>query len=216
MDPTVVARWRAFSLVMLGAFLGMSVVVYAVGLLPGDGSLHREVLLARGTLAHAVARWTNYGGKWEFLLPAMVVLLTWSSIARRRWWLWSGIIPLAGGFEQLFKLVVGRPRPRGVNWGFPSGHVTAVATFAVLMLYLLSRERVSPAARMALLAASVALVGSVGYARIVLNAHWPSDVLGGIFLGAGCAAAAAWWDAAHPVDDPQRRAAASDTVRIGG
>jgi undecaprenyl-diphosphatase len=144
------------------------------------------------------------------------VLLTWSSIARRRWWLWSGIIPLAGGFEQLFKLVLGRPRPRGVNWGFPSGHVTAVATFAVLMLYLLSRERVSPAARMALLAASVALVGSVGYARIVLNAHWPSDVLGGIFLGAGCAAAAAWWDAAHPVDDPQRRAAASDTVRIGG
>jgi undecaprenyl-diphosphatase len=215
MDETLVARWRAVCLVMLGAFLGMSVTVYAVGLLPGDGALHREVLEARGTLAHAVARWANYGGKWHFLAPAMLILLAGSSIARRRWWLWCAIIPLAGGFEQLFKLIVGRPRPRGVNWGFPSGHVTAVATFVVLMLYVLSRERVSPAVRMALLAASIVLVGSVGYARIILNAHWPSDVLGGVFLGAGCAAAAAWWDAAHPADDPQRQAV-SDTVRIGG
>src|SRR4029453_16012441 len=48
MDPILVARWRALCLVMLGAFLGMSVVVYTIGLLPGDGSLHREVLLAPG------------------------------------------------------------------------------------------------------------------------------------------------------------------------
>jgi membrane-associated phospholipid phosphatase len=216
MDPTAVARWRVFCLVMLGAFLGTSAVVYAVGLLPGDGHLHREVLLARGTLAHAVARWLNYGGRWEFLAPAMLALLVWSPIARGRWWLWCGIIPLAGGFEQLFKVIVGRPRPRGINWGFPSGHVTAVATFVVLTLYLLSRERVSPAVRIALLPISIALIASVGYARIILNAHWPSDVLGGAFLGAGCAAGAAWWDATHPADDAQPRAAVNDTVRIGG
>jgi membrane-associated phospholipid phosphatase len=215
MDPILVARWRAFCLVMLGAFLGMSVVVYTIGVLPGDGSLHREVLLARGTLAHAIARWTNHGGRWEFLGPAMIALLAWSPIARRRWWLWCGIIPLSGAVEQLFKLLVGRPRPRGVNWGFPSGHVTAVATFVVLMLYVLSRERVSPAVRLGLLAVSIVLVGSVGYARIILNAHWPSDVLGGVFLGGGCAAAAAWWDAAHPADHPQPRQAVRDTVRIG-
>ena len=216
MDPIVVARWRALCLVMLGAFLGMSVVIYAIGLLPGDGSLHREVLLARGTLAHAIARWTNHGGRLEFLGPAMIVLLLWSPIARRRWWLWCGTLLLSGAVEQLFKLLVGRPRPRGVNWGFPSGHVTAVATFVVLMLYVLSRERVSPAARLALLAVSIVLVGSVGYARIILNAHWPSDVLGGVFLGGGCAAAAAWWDAAHPADHPRTQTAATDTVRIGG
>ncbi len=216
MDPIVVARWRALCLVMLGAFLGMSLVIYAIGLLPGDGSLHRDVLLARGTLAHAIARWTNHGGRWEFLGPAMIVLLLWSPIARRRWWLWCGTLLLSGAVEQLVKLLVGRPRPRGVNWGFPSGHVTAVATFVVLMLYVLSRERVSPAARLALLAVSLVLVGSVGYARIILNAHWPSDVLGGVFLGGGCAATAAWWDAAHPADHPRTQTAATDTVRIGG
>lgn len=216
MDPIAVARWRALCLVMLGAFLGMSAVVYAVGLLPGDGPLHREILEARGTLAHAVAGWLDYGGKWVVLAPAMIALLACSPVARRRWWLWCGIIPISGAFEQLFKLLVARPRPRGFHWGFPSGHVTAATTFVVIMLYVLSRERVSPAARILLLVASVALVGSVGYARVILNAHWPSDVLGGVLLGTGCAAAAAWWDAAHPAGGARRPHPVDDPVRIGG
>jgi membrane-associated phospholipid phosphatase len=216
MDPSTVARWRVLSLVLLGAFLGMSAVIYGFRLLPGEADLHREIIGYRGTLLHATARWLDYGGKWHFLAPAMLLLLACSSVARRRWWLWCGLLPLSGGIEQLFKFLVARPRPRGVNWGFPSGHVTAAATFAVLLAYLLARERVSPAARVPLLLLAIALVGSVGFARVILNAHWPSDVLGGVLLGAGCAAAAAWWDATHPVEDAPRPSLVDDTVRIGG
>lgn len=216
MDPSTAARWRAVCLFTLGAFLGLSAMVYAFGLLPGDVDLHREIIEQRGTPAHAVARWLNYGGKWEFLAPAMLLLLAASRAARRRWWLWCGLLPLSGAIEQLAKFLVGRPRPRGFNWGFPSGHVTAAATFAVLLVYLLSRERVSPAARAPLLVLAVLLVGSVGFARIILNAHWPSDVLGGVLLGAGCAAAGAWWDATHPSEEHARPHAVDDAVRIGG
>ena len=45
-------------------------------------------------------------------------------------------MPVGGAVEQTFKFLVGRPRPRGVNWGFPSGHVTAATTFAVILLYM--------------------------------------------------------------------------------
>jgi undecaprenyl-diphosphatase len=217
MDPATLARWRALCLVTLGVFLGLSLVVYAVGLLPGDVVLHQEILEGRGTPVHAVARWLDYGGKWEFLAPAMVLLLAWSRPTRRRWWLWCSLLPVSGGLEQLFKFLVARPRPRGFHWGFPSGHVTAVAAFAVILLYVLSRERVSPAARATLLVLAAALVGSVGFARMILNAHWPSDVLGGLLLGVGCAAAGAWWDGAHPpAPQPAAPRPVDDPVRIGG
>ena len=42
MDASTVARWRTLCLILLGAFLGMSVIVYGVRLLPGDVDLHRE------------------------------------------------------------------------------------------------------------------------------------------------------------------------------
>lgn len=216
MDASPAARWRALSLLLLGAFLGMSAIVYGVHLLPGEAGLHQEIIAYRGTSIHAVARWLNYGGRWQFLAPAMLLLLACSPAARRRWWLWCALLPVSGGIEQLFKFLVGRPRPRGVHWGFPSGHVTAAATFAVVVVYLLSRERIWPAARGPLLLLAIALVGSVGFARIILNAHWPSDVLGGVLLGAGCAAAGAWWDAAHPAPAAPHPRAIDDPVRIGG
>jgi undecaprenyl-diphosphatase len=216
MERALVARWRTLCLVLLGAFLGMAVIVYGVRLLPGDADLHQEILTYRGTTYHAVARWLNYGGKWHFLAPAMAALLIALPAARPRWWLWCGLLPASGAVEQLVKFLVARPRPRGVNWGFPSGHVTAAATFAVVLAYLLTRERVSPGARAVLLVLAVVLVGGVGFARIVLNAHWPSDVLGGILLGAGCAAAGAWWDAAHPAASPAPAGAVDRPVRIGG
>jgi membrane-associated phospholipid phosphatase len=217
MDAPSVARWRALCLVLLGAFLGMSLVVGTVGLLPGDVPLHQEILKGRGTVLHATARWVNYGGKWHFLAPAMVLLLIWSRAARRHWWLWCALMPIGGAVEQAFKFFVGRPRPRGVNWGFPSGHVTAAATFVGILLYIMTRERMSPAARRVFTALAIALVGAVGFARVILNAHWPTDVLGGILLGVGCAAAGAWWDARHPgTAEPAQPDAVKSAIEIRG
>ncbi len=216
MDPSVVKRWRALSLFALGAFLGLSAVVFATGLLPGDVLIRAEVLEGRGSLWHSLARWANYGGTWMVLLPAMLLLFWLSPAARRHWWLWCGVMIASGAVEHLFKLLVGRPRPRGTALGFPSGHTQAAAAFAVLLIYLISREPLGRTQRLALQALAVALIISVGFARIMLNAHWPSDVLGGFLLGGGFAAAGAWWDAAQVPARPEAGRVADNAIRIGG
>jgi undecaprenyl-diphosphatase len=98
--------------------------------------------------------------------------------------------------------MVGRLRPRGSALGFPSGHATAVAAFAVATIYLTGRSGLPRAARLLIALVAVAAALAVGLSRMVLDAHWTLDVVAGFALGAAVAAVAAWWDASHPIDRP--------------
>jgi undecaprenyl-diphosphatase len=71
--------------------------------------------------------------------------------------------------------VIQHPRPSTPS--FPSGHSAAALVGAV------SLARVWPRARWAL----AALAALVAYSRIYVGVHFPSDVLGGLVLGAGVA-----------------------------
>jgi membrane-associated phospholipid phosphatase len=197
MSDDATANWRIVCLLTLGAFLGLSVAAFATGLLPGDLAIRQELLEPDSSLLHEIARVVNQGGTWHVLLPASLLLYLFSRAARRHWWLWAAIMVGSSLIEHGFKFLVGRPRPSGFSLGFPSGHSTAAAAFAVLLVYIVSREPLPRARRLAIQALAIAAMALVGWARIVLHAHWPTDVLGGFLLGAGCAAAAAWWESAR-------------------
>jgi undecaprenyl-diphosphatase len=141
-----------------------------------------------------VFRWVNeFPSRW--VIGPGTLLLLWALLpARRRWWLWIGVIVLAPLFEDLAKLAVGRPRPEGTGLGFPSGHVTAAAAFFPMAAYLVGKAVKNQPGRIGLWLVAAALVLSVGIARIMLRAHWPADALGGAALGFACMAFAAWWN----------------------
>jgi undecaprenyl-diphosphatase len=193
-DPA--ATWRIVCLLTLGAFIGLGVTAFATGLLPGDLDVRRAVLEGRTDLAYQVARIVNQAGTWHVLLPASLLLFIVSREARRHWWLWGAVMIVSSLIENGLKIVVGRPRPSGFSFGFPSGHSTAAASFAIVLVYIASRERLGGRWRHVFQALALAVMLLVGWARIVLGAHWPTDVLGGFLLGAGCAAAGAWWETA--------------------
>lgn len=201
MDHTI-ANWRLACLITLGAFLGLSVAAFAAGLLPGDLLVRESLMETKTSLAYEVAKAANQGGTWRVILPAGLLVLLLSRHARRRWWLWSAILVTSPLLEQAVKFLVGRPRPSGFSLGFPSGHTTGATAFAVLLIYIVSRESLTPARRHAIQALAVVMMLLVGWARIVLHAHWPTDVLGGFLLGTGYAAAGAWWDSTHPDPGP--------------
>lgn len=81
------------------------------------------------------------------------------------------------------KWLISVPRPSLRGYGFPSGHVFAATIFVVVAVYLLwslgAPRRWQRAAR----AAGIAFVTLVGYSRIYVNAHWLSDVVGGLLAG---------------------------------
>src|ERR1041384_4015028 len=193
-----IARWRMICLVSLALFLGLGIAVYASGILPGDVLVRQYLLQSDGGAVRTFARWANYGGRVHVLLPATIVLFWLSSVVRRNWRVWCAVLIGSSLIQHAFKFMVGRSRPSGSSLGFPSGHTTAAATFAVVLIYIASRERISRRQRWIVDALAICLMLAVGWARIMRHAHWPSDVLGGFLLGIGCAAAAAWWANPHP------------------
>jgi membrane-associated phospholipid phosphatase len=92
------------------------------------------------------------------------------------------------GLETLFKTLVHRVRPdlRHVIQfnSFPSGHALAVTVFvgALLVIWLPVCRR--PWHRVLLWSAAAAWVLLMSSARVYLNSHYVTDVIGGILLGA--------------------------------
>lgn len=80
-----------------------------------------------------------------------------------------------------------RPRPEYVVYSevtasFPSGHSAASFALFGFLTYVLVRERTGP--RVLALAVGVVIVIIVGLSRLVLGAHYLSDVLSGYLVGA--------------------------------
>jgi undecaprenyl-diphosphatase len=71
------------------------------------------------------------------------------------------------------------------SFAFPSGHTTATATFATVLGYLSLRRNIAPTAYVTV---GVALTVIVGISRMYLDAHWASDVIGGVLIGSTFAA----------------------------
>jgi undecaprenyl-diphosphatase len=193
----VVQRWRAICLVSVGFTLTLTAAVLAEGLLPGEVAMRNAIVAAATPHALALAEFVSFGGTWRGLLPATGILLVISADARRRWWLWGMALigaPLIGeGWQELVR----RTRPHGTALGFPSGHATAVAAFAIEVIYLAGRSRLPRGWQLVVIACAVGVAGTTGLTRIVLQAHWPADVLSGFGIGTACASGGGWWDAAH-------------------
>ena len=174
------------------------------------------------------------GWQWPTLLSFMQ-LFTWLgygaidigvllAIALAGWWqgktdlrthgLWgAGTVAAAGVMDQMVKHVACRARPSAPGAGlffakfpcfpgryayasFPSGHATTAFAAAIVLGVMYPRQ--------AGVFMGVAVV--VGLSRVLLGAHFPSDVLAGAILGSGFALAVYRYVPAVQRGEPQARA----------
>jgi undecaprenyl-diphosphatase len=146
----------------------------------------------------AVRDITALGGTTLVVLVTLVGVLSFAFHRRYRHALVLAVtVLLATIANGTTKALFGRPRPDLVphevfvySGSFPSGHSTmAAATYLTLAMLIASLEPRRRTKALVYGLACVVLVG-VGFSRIYLGVHWPSDVLAGWCLGAVWALAA--------------------------
>jgi undecaprenyl-diphosphatase len=198
MSGSRASGWGLLAVAAVG-IVAVTAIVAATGVLPGETALRGVVRGLSSYELRSLARTIRPLGTWWGLVPWLLLLLAMSPHARRRWWLWGAALIAAPLCGEALQEIVGRLRPHGTALGFPSGHATAISAFAVATVYLVGLSGLRPTLRLAISLAAVILMLAIGVSRMVLDAHWMLDVVAGFALGAAGAAAAAWWDASHPL-----------------
>jgi membrane protein DedA with SNARE-associated domain/membrane-associated phospholipid phosphatase len=134
----------------------------------------------------------SQAGSTPVLLALVAVTGGWSYFRtkRLRWALFLGVtIAGAIGLYELIKVLVERPRPAISplidvgGWSFPSGHATASAAVFAAVAYVLTRQT-SWKAGVVFWTVAIFGAGLIAFSRVYLGAHWPTDAMAGLTLGA--------------------------------
>ena len=210
------ALWRHLGLHELGpmvALLSVSLLGYGFFALAdevGEGSteaLDRKVLLALrnpADLSDPIGpRWleetmrdiTGLGSIFTIALVTLSVA-TYLAMTRRRRIAVFIVAAIGGGTlaSTILKMFYQRPRPDLVPHGmevftasFPSGHAMMSAIAYLTLATLLARVDREPHVKALVLFLGVMTTVLVGFSRVYLGVHWPSDVVAGWCVGAAWA-----------------------------
>jgi len=174
------------SALMLGILLGVVITLRGNTALEADAEWMEEVVEHRSTLWEVPSFVMDFLGGGLFATILAVAITVLFIILKWRWTaLYFAITSLvSSGLVQLLKAVLGRDRPEEImlsieSGSFPSGHVANAATLAALLAIILWRWWV--------VAAGSVYVVLMALSRTYLGAHWVSDTVGGLLIGAGVA-----------------------------
>jgi len=132
----------------------------------------------------------TFGYKYVLLFTTLVLILFFTAQKKYFIALHFFILSVAGSSAVfLCKQIMYSPRPNSfalsahkLSSSFPSGHETLAVIFYGFLIFLLAKQ-VKPRAKTILYYLAFFIILSIGFSRIYLNAHWLSDVIGGILLG---------------------------------
>jgi membrane-associated phospholipid phosphatase len=198
--------WIGICAAFLFATLAVFVARHTNAIQTFDGHMHTWAVAHRGHLGTSIARLITRGGLSALTLPTLVVVgaLVPGGHKAARTRLGAGVLLAAvaglGGFLELsLNTWIHRARPPVSDWAgtaggasFPSGHTTAATLFALFCAWALTARTRPGWTRIALWTVAGVYALAVGWSRIWLGVHWPTDVLGAWMYGVAWLALSAW------------------------
>ncbi len=157
----------------------------------------RDILLAIQQIHTPWLNWLmikiTYLGEPLVLLPIALILGLVLLIIRR--YSLAIILPIATlgtwGLNHGLKAMFLRPRPQlwerildAGFYSFPSGHAMVSFVFYSLLAYFLASR--FPQFRWLIFSGSILLIIAIGFSRLYLGVHWPTDIMGSYMISLVC------------------------------
>jgi len=193
------------AIVCLVLFFGLTAAVLAGVADSWDRTLMLVLAAEREPWLTWWMRLLSVAGSGLIEIPLALLLIFGLAVRKRKaeaWWYTAAALS-GWALYALAKLVVQRPRPHiiprlmhGAGWySYPSGHSMLAPIIFGLGIIVWAAPWPSPALRRAALGLAALLALGIGFSRVYVGVHYPSDVVGGLLLGtAWSALALLWWE----------------------
>jgi membrane-associated phospholipid phosphatase len=201
-EPEAAARaWLGPLTVAMFAMFALDTYLVVAGALTQVFDIPVTTFVQRtdwGPLVYPLELINAIAGYWQIAAGAVAIAIMFA-IERRAGWLML-IGSISSLLDNIIKGVIERHRPPpdlvhvlvpASGFSYPSGHAVFF-TWLSFMLAAAVAPRVRPALRPLLWAAAVVVIALTCLARVWAGDHWPSDVAGGVMLGAGWSAFVLW------------------------
>lgn len=131
-----------------------------------------------------------FGSKYFIGFMSIMIFIHFiNKMKRRNAWLILISILSSYGLTKILKDLFFRTRPVDYflieqgGYSFPSGHSMISMCFYSMITYILLKNTKSNCLKGFVWAFNFSIVGLIGYSRLYLGVHWPTDVLAGYILG---------------------------------
>jgi Membrane-associated phospholipid phosphatase len=188
-------RFWASTCLLVFILLGYIIKFYPQNISGFDTSIQSEIFSWRNpVLTNFLKLITSIGNIWNitFLVILIDVIFYFKKWYAELIYLSVLFVMVPGVLVAILKKVYQRPRPpegsrliTETNFSFPSGHATVSMTvFFILLLIFLARIE-QKYIKIIVATFLISLILLIGFSRVYLGVHFPSDILGGYTLALG-------------------------------
>jgi membrane-associated phospholipid phosphatase len=193
-------RWLGFTALVMFVLFAIDTVLVINGFwLPIDIRVTSFIQGVNwGPIVYPLQLINVTAGIWQ-VLAGIIAIVALFVVERRAGWLML-IGSISSLLDNIIKLLVSRHRPTvdlvhiltpASGFSYPSGHAVFF-TWLSFMLAASLAPRIKPMYRPALWSLAIVVIVLTCIARVWAGDHWPSDVVGGVLLGAGWSAFVLW------------------------
>ena len=128
-------------------------------------------------------------GEWFVYVPLALIMVAVPKLRLKYGIPALTTLTISAGLNNILKLCFAVPRPdthrliAETGYGFPSGHAMNGAAFIGICVLLFLRYSVSKAHKLIILLSAALFMAAVGFSRVYLGVHNPTDIIAGYAMG---------------------------------
>jgi membrane-associated phospholipid phosphatase len=181
-------------IISLILFIGLTLMIDSSFLKSFDNEVNGYIFSLRTSFITSIMKFiSNIGGNFGYIIIIGLMSIFLYLKNNFRYGIQASIILIVSSLtNSILKILIARPRPFNLaliqanNYSFPSGHAMSAIVFYGFLIYFTYLLIQKFWLKCLIILLFIVIILAIGFSRIYLGVHYPSDIIGGYLVGLSC------------------------------